>query len=64
MTGDVREPKGIPFLWTEISQGKYITSIDVTEEEHTPVYTEHTRTEVDLLQEQVDDGRRKRRNIE
>ena len=30
MSGSVREPVGIPFIWVEIPEGKTITSVDVS----------------------------------
>jgi hypothetical protein len=54
MAGDVREPVGIPFLWVEVPQGIYITRVDVSEEEHKPIYENFPKSEVTLLQEQVD----------
>ncbi len=29
-SGDVQEPSGIPFLWVEVPDGKYITGVDVS----------------------------------
>lgn len=55
MSGSVREPVGIPFLWVEIPQGKRIVSIDVSGETHTPVFEDLPKSEVQLLQEQVND---------
>lgn len=54
MRGSVHVPVGIPFIWVEVPQGKYITSIDVSEEEHKPIYADYPKSEVTLLQEQVD----------
>lgn len=53
-SGDVLEPTGIPFIWVDKPQGKYITSIDVSKEEHKPVYVDYPKLKEDLLQEQVD----------
>ena len=55
MSGSVREPVGIPFLWVEIPQGKRIVSMDVSGETHTPVFEDLPKSEVQLLQEQVND---------
>lgn len=54
-TGNVREPVGIPFMWVEIPEGKRIVSIDASTETHAPVFEDSTKTEVQLLQEQVND---------
>lgn len=52
---NLREPVGIPFMWVEIPQGKYLTGIDVYTEEHTPVFEDLPKSETQLLQEQVND---------
>ena len=53
MGGDVREPVGVPFLWAEVPQGKYIVSIDVSGEEHIPIFTEHQKSEMEVLDEKL-----------
>lgn len=53
--GNIREPIGIPFLWVEIPEGKRIVSIDVSGDTHIPVFEDLPKSEVKLLQEQVDD---------
>lgn len=53
MSGSVREPIGIPFLWVEIPQGKRIVEIDVTEIENpTAVFEDTPLTEVDMLKQE------------
>lgn len=54
VSGSVLEPVGIPFMWVEIPLGKYVTAIDVTKKEHEPIFTEYPKSDVYLLQEQVD----------
>lgn len=56
MSGDVREPVGIPFMWLEVPEGKYIVGVDITGEEHEPIYEEYytPKSETDLLSERVD----------
>ncbi|MGB8452718.1 MAG: hypothetical protein WCD89_10325 [Anaerocolumna sp.] len=38
VSGDVAEPTGIPFLWVEIPEGKYIKSIDTSVTPNEPIY--------------------------
>lgn len=53
-TGLMREPVGVPVLMVYIPQGQRVTSIDVTNEIHVPIFEDLPKTEVQLLQEQVD----------
>lgn len=55
MRGSVREPVGIPFMWVKVPEGKRVASIDVSGETHTPVFEDLPKSEVELLQEQVND---------
>lgn len=50
----LREPIGIPFLWIDVPQGKYVVSIDISVTPHTPVFADVPETETQLLQKQVD----------
>jgi len=34
MSGNVREPVGIPFVWVEVPAGKYVERVDVSGEQH------------------------------
>ena len=52
MSGDVREPVGIPFLWIEIPKGKRIVSVDSVT--NTPVFEDLPRSETEILKEQID----------
>jgi len=54
-SGNVREPIGVPFMWVEIPEGKHIVSVDVSGETHIPVFEDLPKSEVQLLQEQVND---------
>lgn len=56
MSGDVREPIGIPFMWVEVPEGKYIVGVDTAGEEHEPLYEEYNypKSETDLLNERLD----------
>jgi len=53
MSGDVREPVGIPFLWVEVPKGKKLVSIDTSEEEHKPVFADLPKSEIEELKEQI-----------
>lgn len=50
--GGLREPIGIPFIWVEIPQGKYITGIDVSVSPHVPILADLPKTEVQKLQDE------------
>lgn len=52
MSGDVREPIGLPFLWVEIPEKKRIVSIDVLVTPNIPVYEDITKTEIERLKEE------------
>ncbi len=53
--GAVREPVGVPFIWVEVPQGKYVESINITGATHVPVLVDLSKTEVQALKEQVND---------
>ena len=53
MSGDVREPVGIPFMWVEVPGGKRLVGIDTTKEEHEPIFEDIPRSEVEILREQI-----------
>lgn len=50
----LREPIGVPFLWIEVPAGKRLKNIDVSGEEHIPVFEELPKPETQKLQELVD----------
>lgn len=50
-----REPIGVPFLWSEIPQGKVLKGVDVTGEIHQVILEDTPITDVDLLKQQVAD---------
>ena len=54
MSGAVREPVGIPFMWVDVPDGKYVVRIDVSTETHTPVFEDCPKSEIDQLKEQID----------
>lgn len=54
MSGDVREPVGIPHMWVEIPEGKRLSAIDVMGDEHVPVFEDYPESEVSLLRKQLD----------
>lgn len=41
MNGNVREPVGVPFLWIEIPEGQYVSSVDVNSEIPVPVFKKY-----------------------
>lgn len=53
MSGDVREPIGIPFIWVEIPVGKRLVGIDTDKEEHEPIFEDIPKSEVEILNEQI-----------
>lgn len=55
MSGDVREPEGIPFMWVEIPQGKRLVGIDTEKNPHVPVFEDIAPTGLEVLQNQVQD---------
>jgi len=54
VSGDVREPVGIPFLWTDIPQGKFVKAVDVSGNEPVPIFEDLPKSRMELLQEQID----------
>jgi hypothetical protein len=60
MSGAVREPIGIPFLWVDIPQGKQMKiadgiGVDVTVTPHKVILEDIPPTEVQILKQQVND---------
>jgi hypothetical protein len=55
MSGSVREPMGVPFMWVEVPEGKIVAKIDVLGETHIPVFEDLPKSEVDILKTQVSD---------
>ena len=53
--GNPQDPVGIPFMYVEVPKGKYIEKIDVSGEEHTPVFLDLKKNEIQILQEKVDE---------
>lgn len=45
------EPSGLPFLKVEIPTGKYIESIDVSQEPPVPVFKDYPKSELELMKE-------------
>ncbi len=52
--GNLREPVGIPFMWVDMPEGKYLERIDVSGTEHIPIFADIPKSQIQLLQEQVD----------
>lgn len=53
MSGDVREPIGIPFMYVNIPEGKSLVKIDTSAEEHQPVFADLPKPEIEELKEQI-----------
>ena len=53
-SGDVVEPQGLPFLWTEVPEGKYISGVDVTGEEATVIFEDVPQSDTEQMQAQID----------
>lgn len=51
-SGSLREPVGIPFMWVEVPEGKYVVSIDVSGETHIPIFEDSPKSEIQLLREE------------
>ncbi|HEX2925680.1 MAG TPA: hypothetical protein VHP38_05410 [Ruminiclostridium sp.] len=51
----LREPIGVPFLWVDVPEGKYIKGVDVSERTHVPVFGNLQKSETQLMQEQIND---------
>lgn len=52
-SGDVYEPVGIPSIRVTVPNGKRLISIDVSKEEHAPVYEDLPKSELDSVKEQL-----------
>lgn len=51
MSGDVREPIGIPFQWIEVPEGKRIVSINP--ETNEPIFEDLPKSQIEILKEQI-----------
>ena len=51
MSGNAREPVGIPFMWVDVPEDKRIVSVDP--ETGTPVYEDLPVPEIQQLKEQI-----------
>jgi hypothetical protein len=54
MSGDVREPQGVPFLWVDVPNGKMVTGIDVAQTPNVAIFEDYPKSETELLKEKVD----------
>ena len=52
-SGDVVEPKGLPFLLVEIPEGKFVTGVDVSGDEPVAILEDEPKTETQLLKERI-----------
>ena len=55
MSGSVREPVGVPFMWVDVPEGKYLESIDVSGTEHIPIFADLPKSQMQLMQEQINE---------
>ena len=53
-SGSVTEPTGLPFLWVEIPEGKYIISINTSGETPEPIFADYPATPEQQLRADVD----------
>ena len=53
MSGDVREPVGIPFMWVEIPDGKTLKSIDTSKNPHEPIFEDKVPTDIELIKQDI-----------
>lgn len=53
--GDVREPIGIPFMWVDVPEGKYVENIDVSGTKDTPIFADLPKSQMQLMQEQINE---------
>ena len=53
ITGFYAQPEGLPYLEIEIPEGKIVTGVDVSGDEHIPIFEDLPKTETQLLQEQL-----------
>lgn len=49
LTGSYTVPVGLPYLEMEVPQGKYVVSVDVTSETHTPIFEDIPPSEMEVL---------------
>jgi len=52
-SGDMYEPVGIPSIRVTVPNDKRLVSIDVSKEEHIPVYEDLPKSEFDNIKEQL-----------
>ncbi len=57
MSGNVREPEGLTRnkMWVEVPEGKQVTNFDTIGETPVPVFVDIPKSEVQTLQERVND---------
>lgn len=53
MSGDIREPIGIPFMWVEIPQNKRLIGINTAKNPHVPVFEDIAPSETDIINERI-----------
>lgn len=53
LNGSVREPVGVPFLWVDIPDNKYVIKVNVNSTLHEAVLADKPKTETDLLKDEI-----------
>ncbi len=51
--GNYIVPDGIPYLEVDVPEGKRITGVDISGDEHIPIFEDIPKMETQLLQEQL-----------
>ena len=52
-SSDAREPQGLPFLWVEVPENKFISGVDVSGNEPVAILEDKPKTETQLLMERI-----------
>ena len=52
-SGDVIEPRGLPFLWVEVPDNKVISGVDVSGEEPVAILEDKPQTEAEALAQRI-----------
>lgn len=52
-SGDVKEPVGVPFMWVDVTPGKYVSNVDVTSDPHEAELVDLPKSEVDKLNDRL-----------
>ena len=52
-SGAVTEPTGIPFLWVDVPEGKYIKSVDISGATPTAVLEDIPKSDIDIKIQEI-----------